>query len=142
MKRTSDAIQVCSTSTIIPCSMRGITVEAIHDPTIKECVIPKIVVEKFIGNMPLVAPADRLFKTVCYGFLPCQGIARDITIIIDKIEVHLDFYIFDIMEDFDVLLGFPLEKLLQQKSSQGSLDDEFGKTTSTTPISCPESLEA
>ena len=40
-------------------------------------------------------------------------------ITIDKFEMHLDFYIYDIL-NFDLLLGFPLEKLL---ASHGSLDE-------------------
>ena len=38
-----------------------------------------------------------------------SGIARDVPFSIDKLEVHLDFYIYDIL-DFDLLLGLPLEK--------------------------------
>ena len=41
------------------------------------------------------------------------------TITIDKIEVHLEFYIYDIL-DFDLLLGLPLEKLL---ASHGYLEE-------------------
>ena len=54
--------------------------------------------------------------------------------LIDKIEVNLDFHIFDIL-DFDILLGSPLEKLL---ASQGSLDEMLKKTASATAISCLE----
>ncbi|MDD0148526.1 hypothetical protein PSY31_22835, partial [Shigella flexneri] len=56
-------------------------------------------------------------------------------IIIDKIEVHLDFHIYDIM-DFDLLLGFPLDELLDK--SQGSLDVKLREAASATSISCHE----
>jgi hypothetical protein len=39
---------------------------------------------------------------------------------IDKVEVHLDFHIYRIL-DFDLLLGNPLERLHLEDSSQGSL---------------------
>ena len=52
----------------------------------------------------------------------------------DKIEVCLDFHVYPVI-DFDLLIGSPLENLLQEKSSQGSLSYESGETT---PISCPE----
>jgi len=55
-------------------------------------------------------------------------------LIIDKIEVNLDFHIFDIL-DFDLLLGSPFEKLLV---SQGSLDEMLRKTASATATSCLE----
>ena len=54
-------------------------------------------------------------------------------LIVDKIEVNLDFHIFDIL-NFDLLLGSPFEKLL---ISQGSLDKKLRKTASAT-VSCLE----
>ena len=59
-------------------------------------------------------------------------------LIIDKIEINLDFHIFDIL-DFDLLLGFPPEKLL---SSQGSLDEMLRKTSSATGTFCLENSMA
>ena len=49
-------------------------------------------------------------------------------ITIDKIEVRLDFHIYDIL-DFDLLLGLPLEKLL---ASHGSLDEKLRETSLAT----------
>ena len=57
-------------------------------------------------------------------------------LIIDKIEVNVDFHIFDIL-DFDLLLGSPLEKLL---TSQGSLDKKLRKTASATVSSLENSM--
>jgi len=50
-------------------------------------------------------------------------------IIIDKIEVHLDFHVFAILK-FDILIGYPFEKILQKEPR--SLNEEFRKTASTT----------
>ena len=58
-------------------------------------------------------------------------------LIIDEIEVNLDFHIFDIL-NFDLLLGSPFEKLL---TSQGSLDKKLRKTAYAT-ISCLENSMA
>ena len=57
---------------------------------------------------------------------------------IDKIEVRLDFHVYPIV-DFDLLIGSPLENLLQGKLLQGCLSYESGETALTTPISHPES---
>jgi hypothetical protein len=57
---------------------------------------------------------------------------------IDKIEVHLDFYIYDIL-DFDHLLGLPLEKLL---ASHGSPDEKLRETSSATATPRLENLLA
>ena len=57
---------------------------------------------------------------------------------IDKIEVHLDFQIYDIL-DFDLFLDYPLEKLL---ASHGSLDEKLRETVSATTTSCSENSMA
>ena len=82
--------------------------------------------------MPL-DPTDRLFRSPSGLFFECRGIARAVPVKIDKIEVRLDFYVYPIV-DFELLIGFPLENLLQEKSSQGSLSYEFGETAFTPPI--------
>ena len=51
-------------------------------------------------------------------------------ITIDKIEVNLDFHIFDIL-DFDLLIGYPLENL--HLSPLGSLYEQLGNSTYATP---------
>ena len=58
-------------------------------------------------------------------------------IIIDTIEVFIDFHIFAILE-FDLLIGYPLDNLSKEKLSHGSLDEKFGKTASAIPIFHPE----
>ena len=58
-------------------------------------------------------------------------------LIIDKMEVNLDFHIFDIL-DFDLLLGSSFEKLL---TSQGSLDKKLRKTASAI-VSCLKNFMA
>ena len=52
---------------------------------------------------------------------------------IEKTEVHLDFHIFAIL-DFELLIGYRSEILFQEKSSHGSLNEEFGTITSATHL--------
>ena len=51
-------------------------------------------------------------------------------ITIDKIEVNLDFHIFDIL-DFDLSIGYPLENF--HHSPLGSLHEKLGEKTSASP---------
>ena len=88
--------------------------------------------ETFIGSMPL-DPTDKLFRSPSRLFFECWGIAQAVQVKIDKIEVRLDFYVYPIV-DFELFIGFPLENLLQEKSSQGSLSHDSGETAFTTPI--------
>jgi hypothetical protein len=90
-----------------------------------------------LGNMLLV-PTNKLFKSLLRLFFECCRIARAVPIIIDKIKVLIDLHIFAILE-FDLLIGYPLDKLFQEKPPHGSLDEKFGKTAFTIPIPYPKS---
>jgi hypothetical protein len=90
-----------------------------------------------LGNMPLV-PTNQIFKSPLGLFIECCGIARAVLVIIDKTKVHLDFHIYAIVE-FDLLIGHPLENLIQEKPSHGGLDEKFGEIAFATPTFCPES---
>ena len=67
-----------------------------------------------------------------------SGDCKGLSITIDKIEMHLDFYIYDIL-NFDLLLGLSLEKLL---ASHGSLDENLRETGSATATPHLENLLA
>ena len=62
-----------------------------------------------------------------------SGVTSVVLLILDKIEVHLDFHIFDIL-DFDLLIGYPLENSLT--SHQGSLAKLLRETSFATATSC------
>ena len=98
---------------------------------------PECHLDTLLGNKPLT-PTYKYFKSPFGLYFECRGFARDVPITIDKIEVHLDFYIYNIL-DFDLLLGYPLEKLL---ASHGSLDEKLSETGSATTTSCSENLLA
>jgi hypothetical protein len=133
---SSEVIRISSPPTTMCCSIRGTVVEALHDPTAEACIMSEFLADMFIGSMPLVL-TDKLFKSPSGLIFECRGIARAVPIEIDKIMVQLDFHIYPIL-GFDLLIGSPLEKLLQENSSQGSLNNELGKTAFTIPISCLE----
>jgi len=126
-KRASEAIRISPTSATITCSMKGNIVEALHDPVAEICIITECLLDTLVGHKPLTQ-IDKYFKSLSGQYFECRGIARDVPIIIDKIEVRLDFHIYDIL-DFDLFLGYPLEKLL---ASQGSLDEKLRETGSAT----------
>jgi hypothetical protein len=126
---SSEAIRISSPFTTIFCSIGGTAIEALHDPTAEACVMFKFLMDTLIGSMPLV-PTDRLFKSPSGLIFEYRGIARAVPIKIDKIEVHLDFHIYPIL-DFDLLIGYPLENL--HHTPLESLYEKLGKMTSATP---------
>ena len=81
-----------------------------------------------LTNEPFKSPSGLIFE--------CSGIIRAMPIEINETEVHLDFYIYAIL-DFDLLIGYPSEILFQEKSSHGSLNEEFGKIASATHSDIP-----
>jgi hypothetical protein len=83
-----------------------------------------------LSSVPL-KPSDKLFKSCHLGhILECRGVTSVALITIDKIEVNLDFHIFDIL-DVDLLIGYPLENL--HHTPLGNLYEKLGKLTSATP---------
>ena len=100
-------------------------------------IMSEFLVKTFLGKMLLVS-TNKLFKSSSGLIFECCGITEAVPIQINKTEVHLDFHIFAIL-DLDLLLGYPFEKLFQEKMSQGSLSQKLGKTAFATPISYSES---
>ena len=125
VKQSSKAIWILSPSTTIPCSLRGTNIEALHNPTVRTSIMSEFLVKNLLGNMPLV-PTNKLFKSHLGLFFTCCGITRAMPVIIDKIEVFIDFHIFAILE-FELLIGHPLDNLFQENPSQGSLNGKLGK---------------
>ena len=113
-----------------PCSLRGTNIEALQNPTIGTSILSEFLAKNLFGNMPLVA-TNKLFKSPSGLIFECCGIVRDVLIEINKTEVQLDFHIFTILE-FDILIGYLLENLFQEKSSHESLNKKFGKIASAT----------
>jgi hypothetical protein len=108
-KSSSKAIQILSPSTNIPCSLKGTNIEALHNPIVGTSIMSEFLVKNLLGNMPLVL-TNKLFKSPSGLIFECSGIVRTMPIEINRIEVHLDFHIFAILE-FDLLIGYPLDKL-------------------------------
>jgi hypothetical protein len=92
---------------MIPCSIKGTIVEALHDPTVKATIMSEFLAKTLLGDMPL-APTDRLFTSPSGLIFECHRIATAMPIIMDRTEVSLDIHIYPII-DFDLLLGYPLE---------------------------------
>ena len=138
VKHSSKAIQILSPSTAMSCSLRGTNIEAQHNPTVRTSIMLEFLAKNLLGNMLLV-PTNKLFKCPSGLIFECSGIVRAVLIEIDRIEVHLYFHIFAILE-FDLLIGFPFKKLIQ-KMSQGSLCEKLGKPASATDISLSQKIQ-
>jgi hypothetical protein len=140
VKCSSEVIHILSPSMTMTCSLKGTSMEALHNLTVGTNIMSQFIEETLLGNMLLV-PTDKLFKSPSGLIFECCGIARAVPMKINETEVCLDFHIFAIFE-FDLLIGCPLEKLFKENPSHGSLDEKLGTTASATPIRCPENPKA
>jgi len=110
----SEVIWISSPSQITPYSIRGTTIEAHINPIMEVNVLPWHLAYNLLGNVTL-RPSDTLLKNCPSGhILECRGVASVVPLMIDKIEVNLDFYIFDIL-DFDLLLDSSLKNFSHLK---------------------------
>jgi len=124
-------------SAIIPCSIGGITVEAHVNPIMELNIMSWHLAYTLLGDVTL-RPSDKLLKCCPFGhIIECRGVASVVLLTLDKIEVHLDFHIFDVL-DFDLLIGYPLE--ISLTSHQGSLAGLLRETAFATATPCLENL--
>ena len=109
----------------MPCSLRGTNIEALHNPTVRTSIMSEFLAKNLLGNKPLI-PTNKLFKSPSGLIFEYFGIVRDVPIKINETKVHLDFQIFAIL-DFELLIGYPFEKLFQEKLPMVALVKNFGK---------------
>uniref|UniRef100_K3YMZ4 Uncharacterized protein n=1 Tax=Setaria italica TaxID=4555 RepID=K3YMZ4_SETIT len=83
----------------------------------------------FLGDEPF-APTDRTFRSSLGYLLEGFGVLKSVSIGHRDIEAALDFYIFEV-QDFDILIGHPIENFLLDASTLGKLN--FQKNPSRRP---------
>jgi hypothetical protein len=134
----SEALWIRSPSMILPCSIKGITIEAHLNPVMEVNIMPWHLAYTLLGNVTL-RPSDKLLKSCPLGhILECRGIACVVPLLVDRIKVNLDFHVFDVL-GLDFLLGSHIEKLLD--ASRGNLDKQLREAVSaTTPLLSENSM--
>ena len=86
----------------------------------------------YFGNEPL-APTNKTLRLAPRSSLESKGVLHGIHLHLDNTILALDFHVFDI-QDFDVLIGHPLEKLFLDPPKIGDLDIKLGRDTFMIPI--------
>jgi hypothetical protein len=71
-----------------------------------------IFAHNLLKDIPL-APMTKLLKSLLGHIVPTLGILCTLHILVNGTKVHLNFYIFDIIE-FDLLIGQPIERLIHE----------------------------
>nr|ABF96889.1 hypothetical protein LOC_Os03g33012 [Oryza sativa Japonica Group] len=85
----------------------------------------------WLGDRPLV-PTIKTFQISTNPTTEGLGIISEVPIRYNSVEVILDFHLFDI-SDFDILIGHPIEKLLNVPET-GVLNLKVGKIVTSVPV--------
>ena len=86
----------------------GITIEAHVNPIMEVNIMPWHLAYALLGYVTLRS-SDKLLKCCPFGrIIECRRVASTVLLTLDKIEVHLGFHIFNVL-DFNLHIGYPLE---------------------------------
>jgi hypothetical protein len=86
----------------------------------------------YLGDEPC-APTTKILRDAPQSRLEGLGILHNISIYHDNVEIALDYHVFDI-QNFDIMIGHPLEKLTMEPLASGNLDIKLGIDTFSIPI--------
>ena len=111
----------------IPCIIRGTSVDTLYSPTVGANIISSECAFRHLRDEPLVQ-TDKTFQTSFGGILEAYGTLQNVSIRHEDVEIILDFHMFDV-QDFDLLIGHPIEKLLMDAPTQNKLGVHLGKET-------------
>jgi len=125
---SSKLIRIHAPSTSIHCQILGNLVDALYNPTIGANIMASSFALTCLGK-ELLAPTRTLLGLNSQSRLVSKGLMHDIHLHINKSILALDFHFFDI-QDFDVLIGHPLENFFEESSKPGELDLSWGEITS------------
>ena len=103
-----------------------------YNPTIGANIMSTSFTSAYFCNEPL-APTNKALKIAPRSNLKGLGLLCNITIYHDKVKMVLDFHVFD-NQDFDILIGHPLEKLFIETPSSRDLEVKLGRDTFSIPI--------
>jgi len=107
---SSDVIKLLSCFTIIRCLIRRTPVDSLYDPTVGASVMSKNLALTLLGE-ELLVPTEKFLKLPYGELVESYGLAQNVSLVINKVHVLLNFYIFDV-EDIGLLLGHPLMRFI------------------------------
>jgi hypothetical protein len=119
-----EIIRLDSPSIVIRCQLDKGPFDTFYNPKVDVNIMSTLFAHDFLKDMPL-APTTKLLKSLSGHIVPSLGILCALPIFVNGTQVLLNFYIFDVVE-FDVLIGQPIEGLIQE-GQMGKLNLKLGK---------------
>ena len=128
-----EAIQLQTPLYTLPCFIQGTAISAHYSPTVEANIMSASFVLSYQSDNPL-HPTSRSVWSGPHSTMEWIGILHNVPVWYDKTELALDFHIFEV-QDFDILIGHPVEKMFQNISPLGTLDVTLGGKDISLPIS-------
>ena len=99
----------------------------LYNPIVEVNLLSASFASTYLGDEPLT-PTNKTLRIAPRSRLEGLGILHNISLYHNNVEVILDFHVFDI-QDFDIMIGHPLEKLFIEPPKTGELDVKMGRDT-------------
>ena len=125
-------IHIHAPSSTIQCKIGRSWENVLYNPTVGANLMSTSYALAYVGNGPF-APTNRSLRLVPRSSMESLGVLHGVNIYHGNTIVALDFHVFNI-QDFNILIGHPLEKLFIQTPSSGDLDRKLGRDTFSIPI--------
>ena len=129
---STEAIRLQTPLYTLPYFIQGTAISAHYSPTVEANIMSASFVLSYQSDNPL-HPTSRSVWSGPRSTMEGIGILHDVPVWYDKTELTLDFHIFEV-QDFDILIGHPIEKMFQNISPLGTLDVTLGGKDISLPI--------
>ena len=124
---SSEEIQIRAPSSSIRCKVNKDWMDVLYNPTVGANIMSKSFATSCLGDNPC-SPTAKTLRVAPRTVLKGLGILHHITLHAEDVDLVLDFHIFDI-QDFDILIGHPLEKLYADPLRIGEMNVKLGRDT-------------
>jgi len=132
MELSSEVLRIISPPSTLPCTIKGTQVDTLYSPSIRANIISSECAFRHLRD-ELLVQTDKTFQTLSREIQEAYETLQNVSIRHEDIEVILDFHIFDV-QDFDLLVGQPIEKFLTNAPIQNKLQVHLGKDTISVQI--------
>ena len=117
---SSKEIQIRTPSSTIQCQLCRTSVDILYNPTVRANFMSASFAHTYFGDY-ILALTNKPYRITPRTRLEGLGVLHNISLYHNKNEIPLDFHVFDI-QDFDIMIGHPLEKLFVEPPRLGDLD--------------------
>ena len=121
---SSEIIQFHAPSLTITCSIEGTAVMVLYNLTVGVNIISASFVSDHLGERR-VTPTAKSLRIRSRSTLRGIGIMHEVPVWHRETEIALDFHVLKV-QDFDILIGHPVEKLFLDVPTLGRIDVSLG----------------